>query len=470
MADENLKTLTTDEESQESVQAEEATDTLEPQENEQTVEAATLQEDNADETPSQNDSADASTPVEEIAEDGQTVEAPKKVKKRRRKRIYEYTLENDIKFRGPLSYRYLRALAWFFLILAQVGVLLAIAGKLDHGFGAKVGKISAVLKLLSEIMMPLFLIATFGTILNGSKSFKSMLMVYGGAAAVFYLLFILFHERYLPNIVGWVMEVDRATAVVFIDGLLGLIVENGYLAFNIFIDLFMCTLLTFFMVYKPKKIFTGKKEILFRLFVFLPIGYEVASFVIKLLGALGKITVSPYFYALLTTKPPMTFLVFVAIALFIKARERIYIKHGKTHEEYQTFLKTNANSWQFSKYTSIMMIVAALIDLLVFLIMSLAFAAEGLDLETVTTEAFGEAFHAATVAVEKTGVGGSSPLLFAAPFVLLFSYTRTHKISLIDTFMPILAIIALIFVYLEASVIATKMIGPFSDFIHHFLP
>ncbi len=427
---------------------------------EETAEPAAAAEENASEI-----TTDVVTevPIDVAAGDAPTT-ADGKRRKRRRKRIDEYSLDNDIRYRGPLSYRHLRMLAWFFLIVAQIGVLLSIAGKFDAGFAAKVGRWPDILKTASDIMMPLFLIATFATILNGSRSFRSMLTLYGVAAAGFYALFVIFHERYIPIVLGWVLDIDRAAAVAMVDSLLAAIVKNGYLSFNIFIDLFLCTLLTFFLVYNPKKVFTGKKLIIFRLFCIFPIAYEVGSFVIKLLGALGKMAVSPYLFPLLTTKPPMTFLVFVAIAFFIKVRERIYRKRGKTHEEYQEFLKTKANSWQFSKYTALMMFVAGVLDLVIYfgltIFMTISVVGEGSSDEAVLS-----AIETALNALLKTGLGGSAALILASPIVTLFSYSRTVKKSTIDILLPIIAIVVLVFVYLEALVIATRMVGPFADFV-----
>jgi len=397
-----------------------------------------------------------------VSNDGNEIVASKK--KRRRKKFYEYTLDNDIKYRGPLSYRDLKILAWIFLIVAQVGVILKLGAKFDTGLASKVGFLPEILKYGSNLMMPLFLIATFGTILNGSRSFKSMLFVYGGAAVVFYILFVLFHERYIPTIAGWVMGIERAEAVKMIDGILSSALKNGYLAFNIFIDLFLCALLIFFTVYKPKKVFTGKKEIIFRAFSLIPIGYEVASFVLKMLAAFGKVTISSYLYPLLTTKPPMTFVLFLIIAIFIKVREHRFIKVGKTYEEYQTFLQTKANSWHFSRFTAVMMVLISLIDAIVYFVLSIVLVSNGID-PNGSEEAINTTIQQATQAMLDTGVGGSLALLMGAPIVTLFSYNRVPKKSIIDTLLPLIAIIVLMFVYLEAAVIATGLIGPFADFV-----
>ena len=40
----------------------------------------------------------------------------------------------------------------------------------------------------------------------------------------------------------------------------------------------------------------------------------------------------------------MTFMVFIFLAIHIKTRELRYCRHGKTHEEYQAFLKEQQES------------------------------------------------------------------------------------------------------------------------------
>ena len=128
-----------------------------------------------------NDVADAEG-LDTVQEDAD--ENPVEKKRRKRRKIDEYTLENDIKYRGPLSYLHLRMLAWAFLIIAQIGVLLSLGARFDANLGGKLGMLPDVLKMASDIMMPLFLMATFATILNGSKTFKSMLILYGGISVV----------------------------------------------------------------------------------------------------------------------------------------------------------------------------------------------------------------------------------------------------------------------------------------------
>lgn len=387
----------------------------------------------------------------------------KKSKKRKRRRIDEYTPENDIKYRGPLSYRGLRIIAWSCLIISQIGLLLSFMASHNMNFQMQVGLLPFFLRLASVVMMPLFLIATFATILNGSRTFKSMLILYGGVGAIFYLLFILLHERYAAYALMFVLGVDKATAVETIDKLLSIVLSSGYMSFNIFVDLFLCTLLTFFFIYRPKRVFVGKKLIWFRLMTIIPVAYEVLSLILKLLGAFGVITVSPYLYALLPTKPPMTFVVFILIAVFLKIRENIYRKRGKTHEEYNAFLKTKANSLHFSIFVSIVMFVAGIIDLIIYLVLTIAIASNAISSNMSASEI--SAIINITESLSKVGIGGSFALILVAPIMMLFSYTRTHKNKRIDMFLPIIAIIVLVFVYLEGIVFGTKIFGSLANFI-----
>ena len=371
-------------------------------------------------------------------------EGGKRKKRKKRRKIDEYTLENDIRYRGPLSYMHLRMLAWAFLIVAQIGVLLSIGAKLDSNLGGKLGMFPDVLKMASDIMMPLFLMATFATILNGSKTFKSMLILYGGISIVVYLLFILAHEHYLAEFAAFVLETDRASAIAVVDALLVSNTQSGYLAFNIFIDLFLCTLLAFGLIYRPKKYFQGNKIVWFRLLALVPILYEIASFTLKLLSAFGTIRISPYLFPLLTTKPPITFLVFIGLSIFVKNRELMFLRRGKTREEYSMFLKTNTNSLHFSISASIFMIVAALLDLILYFVIGLSLTVIGED-DTIVRDGM--------VIAQNMGFGRSVSLLLVVPFIMLFSYTRVHKPSSsnVDIIIPLVGIMIFAVCYVEGA-------------------
>ena len=211
--------------------------------------------------------------------------------------------------------------------------------------------------------------------------------------------------------------------------LLMILFTGGFYAFNVFWDLFLFSLLTFFLYYRPKRL-SGKPLTVFRLLALLPILYEVTAFVVKCLSVLHRMTIPVWLWPILPTKPPVVFLVFLILALFIKQRERMYTDRGLKHAEYQMFLKTNRNSLHFSLFTAGLFIVAALIDLLV---------------SRLTPGLFGAASDSAATAQFKAemsalGVGSGFFLLPVAPVVLLFSYTKTYLDRRADILIPLFGV------------------------------
>ena len=213
--------------------------------------------------------------------------------------------------------------------------------------------------------------------------------------------------------------------------------RSGFYVFNIFVDLFLCTIFMFFLNYQPRKIFRGKSRFVFRLFALLPIAYEAACIYFKTMSGLGKIAIPVNCYPLLTVKPPMTFALFVVLAFFIKTRELRFRRRGGTHEEYQQFLLTNRNSLHFSVFAAIQMLIFGVLDILV-LVFSALLLSKG-DEERAYKML--EIIHAA-------GFGDSVVLVFLAPVMLLFSYTREPKNKMISTLIPVagFALIILTFV------------------------
>ena len=72
-----------------------------------------------------------------------------------------------------------------------------------------------------------------------------------------------------------------------------------------------------------------------------------------------------WIFPFLTVKPPMTFVLFIILAVYVKARELRFRRHGKTHADYQEFLKTRKNSWNFSVFLAIMMVAVSVLDFVV---------------------------------------------------------------------------------------------------------
>ena len=209
---------------------------------------------------------------------------------------------------------------------------------------------------------------------------------------------------------------------------------NGFYCFNIFVDLFLCTLVMYFLNARPKRFFAGKGILLFRLFTVIPVIYECVCMVIKIRTAQGRLVLSPYLYALLTVKPPMTFLLFVILAVFIKTRELRFLRGGRTQEEYRAFLGTNRNSLNFSVFLACMLAVISAVDQ----------AAVSLLSETGTASGLQPVYRA-------LGFGDSRWLFLLIPLVLLFSYTREPKRVRWNAAIPLTGFVLIILVYLQGT-------------------
>ena len=190
----------------------------------------------------------------------------------KRRKIHEIDHTNDIRYRGIFNYQHFRIAAWVFIAVAQISVIISLAGHFMPSAVEEYGTLSAILSVFKDLATPMLLIANFAVILSAREGYKKLLIRFGALSAGVILVFILFFERYAVGLMS--LSVPRAEARAT---LTSLIAGNGFISFNIFIDLFLCTLVMFFMNHEPKKVFVGKKLIIFRLFALLPIIYEAVS-------------------------------------------------------------------------------------------------------------------------------------------------------------------------------------------------
>ena len=381
--------------------------------------------------------SEVEVPVEETTKKGR--------KKKRRRKLYEINTENDIKYRGPLSYRHLRMFGWFFLAVAQIAVILRIGSKASEALAASSAVAIEVLSNFSYIMMPLFLLANFSMILRSHANFKRIIILYVGLTLGFAGGYLLIYEHYVVGFTNIFVQ-DVTASREILDYIYNMATGSGMKTLNVFLDLLLCTMLYFFLIYHPKKFFQGKKIIIFRLFAILPVAYEIVSMTLKFLKVSNIITISPYAYPFLTCKPPLCFVAFIAITLFFAFRKKYFIKHGVEEGQYHEFLKTNANSWQVSSVTSIIFAGCAVIDLVLLIILAAIF---------YNTESGNAGALAAANAFQ---IGDSMSMVVIIPLVLLFSYTREHKNALVDILVPIAGIGLIAFVYLEGLFQLSKMI------------
>lgn len=377
-------------------------------------------------------------------------------KKNGKIRLHALTLEEDLKYRGPLSYREFKIFGWLCIVIAQIIILMRLGIKVNpQGLEGRLSGWMDFLSWISPLALPFLLMSNFAVMLDNRKSYKSLIMTNAlmmlGMFLMFILLFYHFLIGSLEGLSDGNMNFKDFFTKMYYEG-----EGQKFFAFNIFVDLFLCSVFMFFVNYRPTKFFQGKKRIIFRLFAILPIAYELVSFALKWLSFDNTVRIPFILFPLLTVKPPMTFVVFVALTLFVKRREKKYIKMGGTYEGYQEFLQTNRNSFTFSLHATIIMFVAGAIDFILMIIIpsvqivlaqqavaavSGAEAAATYDMDTVIIGLMSKLFT--------IGVGGASQLIVFAPIMLLFSYTRKRDNKIIDTLIPVAAIVLMLLVYLQ---------------------
>ena len=292
--------------------------------------------------------------------------------RKKRPKIHEVTAENDIRYLGPLNYQHFQMLGWLCIVATAAVVLITLGAKMDASVETSLGGVKDVLKWVGTLSLPFLLIANFARILNNSEGYRKQLIKNGAAMASIALGAILLLYRY---VVGVMVELGltQEQAVAFFLNAAQMTSKSrvGFISFNIFVDLFLCTLVMFFLNYRPKFIFKmPAARIVFRLFTIFPIAYELISLILKIRCARGEITLPLWSFPLLTVKPPMTFVLFIALAVYVKTREWRFRRHGKTHEEYRAFLKTKRNSRNFSVFLAVMLVIVSIFDLVIFLGMS----------------------------------------------------------------------------------------------------
>ena len=284
--------------------------------------------------------------------------------KKKRVKLHEVTAENDIRYRGPLSYFHFQILGWLCIVLSQVALIVRLAGRINADVTENTAGALGLLQNAANLSLPFLLIFVFAQLLNTEDGYMKQIVKNAAAMAGVWALSCLVFYRYIVGGMGAFIE-NPGEILPAIQTVIAMVAPSGFVAFNIFVDLFLCALTIFFLTYKPRRIFTGKSRFLFRLLTLLPIAYEVGCMLLKERSARGLLEIPIWAYPLLTVKPPMTFVLFLVLTLFVKTRELRFRRHGKTHEEYMAFLQTRRNSRNFSIFLAFMLVVVSIVDLAV---------------------------------------------------------------------------------------------------------
>ncbi len=363
----------------------------------------------------------------------------RRLKKEQKNNLVAFNADNDIKYRAPFGINHVRTLAWICIIVMQITVLADVVKRFSDMELISAGSIE-VIQMLTSMSVPLFLLTSFSYILQNKEKCGRIVLLYLVMSMIIPILFSLLFFHFGTGIVETFFQqtnenvqdtINRFAADAF----------GESLNCNIFIDMLLFSSLTFFLTAKPKsEFFIGKKIYIFRAFALIPVLYEIAAFVYRLLWLSGSVVPSLFVYVYMPTKAPLTFIAFALVLAFEISKQRRYMKLGGTEEGYAEFFATNKNSFMFAKSTAKTFAFVGLVDLLFVLIWGAivyVYSGNFNDFEIIS----------------KIGLGKSADLMLIAPFTLLFSYNRKPKIANYNLILPIFMIFLIILAYIEAGYI-----------------
>ena len=368
------------------------------------------------------------------------------MEKAKRLKWKDRTPENDIGYGGYLSYRHIRIIGWLCMALAQVGVVLGFAMKINPANVASLERWQTAFNFFSALPVPLFMLANLSVILSKKGDWKKLFITYGGLAFGLYVLanFIVMHFVFRA-ITAFGVPYEFHALSMSAGALLAAFGHAGY-TLNIFIDLLLICLLFFFMNYEPKsQAFAGKRVYLFRLMAILPFAYEIIAVVTKFRIATGSWQIPHYVFFLLPSKPPFIFLAFAVVAVALRIAQYRYLKRpGKTVEDWEVYTQTKAHSLKVSIMISVVFLVTSLLDLVTFFLILILYAmavSQSANPEAAVQLGFDALFAA--------GFGEAIVLILVIPLVILYSYRKQHKNPKIDLFLPVGGILLIALVYVE---------------------
>ena len=366
--------------------------------------------------------------------------------------------EDTAGFLGPLNYRHFKIIGWLLLVLHMIVPVVKLGMKFDPSMAAAFATPLSILEVLTPLSVFFLLIASMSQLISKGDYTKQML-INGGAALGVISVYELIYHRYIVGTVDAFVG-NRQATLAMINEVFSAANPAGFIAFNVFLDLFLCTAVMFFLNYRPKRFFVGDRLKWFRCLTVLPVLYELVCLWVKLLANSGDFFMPLTVFPFLTAKPPMMFFVFCAMVVYQTTREARFCKNGRTHEEYVAFIGTSEDCWQFARFSAIVCAIAGILDLIIVLV---AFFGDiSTHAELVTSLADDQFDLYATEVISKymnAGFGGAADLLFFAPIMLLFNYRKTYRNTTVELAIPLVSLVLLLVAYLEAGLMGAEMLA-----------
>ena len=79
--------------------------------------------------------------------------AKEKTEKKKRVRLHESSAENDISYRGPLSYQHFQIFGWLCIVLSVVLIMLKLGAKADEGMARDTATLVTVLEYVRFLLV-----------------------------------------------------------------------------------------------------------------------------------------------------------------------------------------------------------------------------------------------------------------------------------------------------------------------------
>ena len=213
-------------------------------------------------------------------------------------------------------------------------------------------------------VVPIFLlIGLFSNLVQERKSIKRTILKYAIFTVAFYLAELIGYYFFLfPMIeaLGESYALDATTIALAEVGVNSLM--HIFANFNIFIDLLLCSLFFFFVIYTPKKGFFSRHKKFFRSLVSIPILYLVISIIFTFLGK-DKIEIPLPIMALFSSRGIYAHLFFYVMTIYYKFRRIIYNKNPNNNGlDFKHYLKTQSSKLDFALIMGLVMLVICLFE------------------------------------------------------------------------------------------------------------
>ena len=345
----------------------------------------------------------------------------------------EVANHDDIRYLGPLSYRAFEILGWLCIVLSVAVVALVLISNVKASAGSEQSLPLRILPYAARMSALFLVIAGISRAMRGSGEYRQQLLTYLGLAGIVAAGSALVFQHTVMAVIGRLF-LEPKQVMPLLEKSLADITGNGFIAYNVFVDIFLCILLFFFVNVRPKHVFTGRWTLVLRACAALPVAYAVACLCLKCRSVCDKTALPFWCFPILTVKPVTFYGLFLFLAIYVKRKEIQFCRDGQTYEACQASLGTRRNSLRFGIVLAIALAVAAIVDNL------LQYGAAQLLLKSRAPEG-ADALAWGLQAAKRIGFGGDSlVLLVAAPFMLLYSFNRVPKWRIFSVLAPLLAI------------------------------